>query len=139
MALRKTQPTKSLKVVYNASVKDKIDFIKGGASKNDLIKIKDQLDVDYDKLSQILSVSRAKLLSKKPKEKFDQTTSERIMLVSDVVGFGEHVFEDMANFRDWLKRENKALGNKSPIEMMDTVYGIQEVKNEIGRIESGVY
>jgi len=139
MALRKPHTPKSLKVVYNASVKEKIDFIKGGASKNDLVKIKDELDVDYDKLSHILSVSRAKLLSKKPKEKFDQVTSERIMLLSDLIGFGEHVFEDRNKFQEWLKRENKALGNKSPIEMMDTVYGIQEVKNEIGRIESGVY
>ena len=90
-------------------------------------------------MSIILSVSRAKLINKKPTEKFDQSTSERIMLLADVIAYGQSVFEGRNIFNRWLKKINKALGNKSPLELMDTVYGIQEVKKEIGRIEHGVF
>lgn len=117
----------------------KIGHIKRGISKLYLVNIKDAINLDYDTLGRILSVSRAKLLSKKPEEKFDQLTSERIMLLADVFSYGLEVFGEKDRLTAWLKRPSKALGDKSPVDMMDTVYGIQEVKNELGRIEYGVY
>jgi putative toxin-antitoxin system antitoxin component (TIGR02293 family) len=125
--------------LFSLSADDKIQYIKKGISKNELKNIKEEINLDYDALSKILSVSRATLLTKKPTQKFDQSTSEKIMLLADIVSYGLNVFEDKERFNDWLKRPNKALGEQSPLEKMDTVYGIQEVKNEIGRIEYGVY
>lgn len=118
---------------------DKITIIKKGISKRELESIKEQSDLDYETLSSILSVSKAKLHSKKGTEKFDQNTSERIMLLADVLAYGQSVFEDRYSFNEWLKTSNKALGNKQPVELMDTIYGIDEVKKEIGRIEYGVF
>ncbi len=118
---------------------EKISIIKKGISKEELEEIKDQSNLDYKTLSGILSVSKAKLHSKKGAEKFDQNTSERIMRLADVIRYGQSVFEDKDSFNDWLKTNNKALGDKAPIELMDTIYGIDEVKREIGRIEYGVF
>src|SRR5690349_18988337 len=61
---------------------EKITIIKKGISKRELESIKEQSDLDYESLSSILSVSKAKLHSKKGAEKFDQNTSERIMLLA---------------------------------------------------------
>ena len=61
------------------------------------------------------------------------------MLLADVIAYGQSVFEDKDSFNEWLKANNRALGNKPPIELMDTIYGIDEVKKEIGRIEYGVF
>ncbi len=124
---------------YTAPVSEKIIIIKNGISKKELEAIKKESNLDYETLSNILSVSKAKLHSKKGTEKFDQNTSERIMLLADVVAYGQSVFEDKDSFNEWLKANNKALGNKPPIELMDTIYGIDEVKKEIGRIEYGVF
>jgi putative toxin-antitoxin system antitoxin component (TIGR02293 family) len=118
---------------------EKIEMIRNGVSKNELQEIKDESNLDYDTLSNILSVSRAKLINKKPTEKFDQVTSERIMLLADVIAYGQSVFEDKALFNTWMKKPSVALGGKTPLEMMDTIYGLQEVKKELGRIEYGVY
>jgi uncharacterized protein (DUF2384 family) len=38
-----------------------------------------------------------------------------------------------------VKKPNKALGMKVPLEIMDTLYGMEEVKKELGRIEYGVF
>jgi putative toxin-antitoxin system antitoxin component (TIGR02293 family) len=126
-------------VGYAAPVSEKINVIKNGVSKQELEAVKEESDLDYETLSNILSVSKAKLHSKKGADKFDQNTSERIMLLADVVAYGQSVFEDKDSFNEWLKTNNTALGNKTPIELMDTIYGIDEVKKEIGRIEYGVF
>jgi len=125
--------------VHTISATDKISMIKEGISKNNLNELKDDYDFDYDTLSKILSVSRATLINKKGDEKFDQNTSERIMHLKDVIDYGESVFEDKNAFNEWLKKSNLALGGKTPLELMDTIYGIEEVKREIGRIEYGVF
>lgn len=125
--------------MHVVSAADKITIIKNGISKKELEILKEESNLDYETLSGILSVSKAKLHGKKGTEKFDQNTSERIMLLADVLAYGQSVFEDKDSFNEWLKTNSKALGNKPPIELMDTIYGIDEVRKEIGRIEYGVF
>jgi putative toxin-antitoxin system antitoxin component (TIGR02293 family) len=129
----------NLEEVNNLAVADKIGLIKTGFSKDQLEEIKEESDLDYDTLSSVLSVSRAKLINKKGSEKFDQLTSERIMLLADLISYGQTVFEDKDRFNLWMKKPSKALGDKTPLELMDTVYGIDEIRKELGRIEYGVY
>lgn len=121
------------------SATTKIAIIKVGLSKNDLINIKDEAELDYDDLTNILSVSRATLINKKGNQKFDQPTSERIMLLADVIDYGRTVFGDADVFNEWMKTPSEALGNITPLSMMDTIYGIEEIKKELERIAYGVY
>jgi putative toxin-antitoxin system antitoxin component (TIGR02293 family) len=132
-------PLRQFHAVHTIPADEKIAMIRNGVSKNDLKKIKEQSSLDYDTLSDILSVSRAKLLSKKGADKFDQVTSERIMLLADVVAYGQSIFGNKEAFNEWMRKSNLALGGKSPLHLMDTIYGIQEIKKELGRIEYGVF
>lgn len=125
--------------IYRITTMEKIAIIKKGISKRQLIIIKEEVKLDYDELSELLSVSRANLIGKKGNEKFDSSTSERILLLADVVTYGRSVFGDNELFKEWLKTPSKALGRVTPLSMMDTLYGIEEVKREIGRIAYGVY
>lgn len=125
--------------IHTMDTAEKISLIRNGVTKQYLEEIKDQSGLDYDSLSAILAVSRATLINKKGLEKFDTATSERILLFADTLAYGQSVFEDSDRFNVWMKSSNKALGNKTPIEMMDTLYGMQEVKKLIGRIEYGVF
>jgi putative toxin-antitoxin system antitoxin component (TIGR02293 family) len=117
----------------------KIGIIKQGISKTQLEAIKSETDFDYNTLSNLLSVSRTTLIKKKGDEKFDQPTSERIMLLAELISYGREVFEHKERFNAWLKKPAIALGGKAPVELLDTLYGIEEVKKELGRIEYGVY
>ena len=125
--------------VYQWSSFDKIDAIKNGISKAELESLKEQSALDYDTLAAILNVGKATLHNKKGKEKFDQYISERIFLLADLYSFGYEVFEDKDRFNRWMKAENAALGGDTPISLLDTMYGMEEVKHLIGRIEFGVY
>jgi putative toxin-antitoxin system antitoxin component (TIGR02293 family) len=125
--------------VYGLSSGDKIKVIRGGVSKKQLTDIKTEIELDYDQLSEVLSTSRATLINKKKTQKFDQQVSERIVMLTDVLGYGREIFGDNDNFNEWLKTPSESLGNVTPLSMMDTLYGIDEVKKEIGRIAYGVY
>jgi putative toxin-antitoxin system antitoxin component (TIGR02293 family) len=117
----------------------KIGIIRNGITKTQLEAIKSETDFDYHTLSNLLSVSRTTLIKKKGDEKFDLPTSERILLLAELISYGQEVFESRDLFNAWLKKPGIALGGKPPVELLDTLYGIDEVKKELGRIEYGVY
>ena len=125
--------------VYQWSSYDKIDAIKNGISKEELEALKNQSELDYDTLATILNVTKATLHNKKGKDKFDQYISERIFLLADLYSYGYEVFEQRSRFNQWLKTENRSLGGVTPLQLLDTLYGFQEVKHLIGRIEFGIY
>jgi putative toxin-antitoxin system antitoxin component (TIGR02293 family) len=125
--------------VYRWSSFEKIDAVKSGVSKEELENLKMGAELDYDTLARVLNIAKATLHNKKGKEKFDITVSERIFHLADLYSYGYEVFEDRERFNKWMKQENRALGGISPLGLMDTLYGLEEVKRLIGRIEYGVY
>ena len=127
----------NLYISYSAV--DKMAMAKRGVSKKQLNDIKDEAALDYDQLSKILATSRSSLISKKGTAKFNQDTSERILLLQDVITYGREVFGDKEILNEWLKTPSEALGDVTPLSLMDTFYGIDEVKKELGRIAHGVY
>jgi putative toxin-antitoxin system antitoxin component (TIGR02293 family) len=118
---------------------EKIKMVKNGISKQDLEELKEKVALDYDTLSTVLSVARATLINKKGDTRFDASLSERILALADIYSYGYEVFEDVKNFNQWVARPNRALGGQSPLELLDTQFGREEVKNLIGRIDYGVY
>jgi putative toxin-antitoxin system antitoxin component (TIGR02293 family) len=125
--------------VYKWSNFDKINAIRDGISKEDLENLKEQAGLDYETLATLLNVAKATLHNKKGKSRFDTTISEKIFFLADVYSYGYEVFGNKTNFNEWMKKPNQALGGASPLSYLDTLYGIEEIKHLIGRIEYGVY
>jgi putative toxin-antitoxin system antitoxin component (TIGR02293 family) len=125
--------------IYQWTSYKKIETIKEGITKEELENLKEQTGLDYNVLAKILAVTKATLHNKKGKERFDAFVSERILLLADIYSFGYTVFEDKENFNRWMKTPNRALGNEMPLNLAETIYGMEEIKNVIGRINYGVY
>jgi len=121
------------------SVFDKMEMINQGISKQEFEYLKQKCGLDYDQLSEVLSVARATLINKKGTEKFNYSLSEKIVSLADIYAYGYEVFEDEARFNQWVFRPNRALGGKAPYYFLNNQYGREEVKNLIGRIDYGVY
>ncbi|MUL38989.1 antitoxin Xre/MbcA/ParS toxin-binding domain-containing protein [Gloeocapsopsis dulcis] len=51
----------------------------------------------------------------------------------------EEVFEDEQVAKNWLKRPNQALGGETPLGLLDTETGAEQVNQVLTRIEYGVY
>lgn len=118
---------------------EKMELSEEGISKRDLEKLKEVAGLDYDKLAQALSVTRATLIGKKGKAKFNTSLSEKIVALADIYSYGYEVFGDGATFNDWVLKTNTALGGKRPFDLLHSSFGREEVKHLIGRIDYGVY
>lgn len=59
--------------------------------------------------------------------------------IRKLMSYGEKVFGDKSNFQKWLLSESKALGNITPKSLLETEEGIQQVNDELGRIEHGIF
>jgi putative toxin-antitoxin system antitoxin component (TIGR02293 family) len=118
---------------------DKIASVKSGISKDSLVSFKQEIDIDYEHLSFILGTTKTTLHKKQGKETFSPSISEKVIALMDVYNYGYEVFGDKHKFNKWVQTSNRALGNRIPLDVMDTIFGIDEVKNIIGRIAYGVY
>ncbi len=118
---------------------DKILTVKEGVSKKFLTDWKQYINIDYDHLSAILGTTKTTIHKKQNDEKFSLSISEKMVSLVDLYIYGYEVFEDKERFEKWVQTNNRALGNKMPLDLMDTIFGIDEVKDLIGRIEHGVY
>lgn len=117
----------------------KWQLVRAGISKNSLEDLKQKAHLDYDLLAKALSVTRATLINKKGKEKFNAAVSEGIVSLADLYSYGYEVFEDIDTFNRWMFEPNRALGGELPYHFLDNQFGREEVKNIIGRIAYGVY
>jgi putative toxin-antitoxin system antitoxin component (TIGR02293 family) len=118
---------------------EKMEIARRGISKDTLIGIKQAIGLDYDHLSAILGTTKTTLHKKQGNEVFSSSISEKAIALMDVYEYGYEVFEDRDKFNKWIQTNNRALGNRIPLEVMDTIFGIDEVKNVITRIDHGVY
>lgn len=78
--------------------------------------------------------------NKKRREKslLNGRDSEIILLLTELVDFGIEVFNnEEEKFQRWMKKQNISLGGNSPESLLDSITGIQEVKNSLNRIEYG--
>lgn len=118
---------------------DKIASARTGISKDFLVSLKSKIDIDYDHLAAVLGTTKTTLHKKRGDEVFGQSISEKALALQDLYSYGYEVFEDHDKFNRWVQTSNRALGDQIPLDLMDTIFGIDEVRNIITRIEHGVY
>ncbi|GAB3021160.1 hypothetical protein GCM10027051_27970 [Niabella terrae] len=116
-----------------------INVIKKGITQGQLLNLKEKIGLDYEKLSYIVGVTRQTLTKKDKNATYKVPASEKIYRIAELYSYGYYVFENKEGFNEWMRTENAALGNKKPIDFLDTMYGFQEVKDLIGRIDWGIF
>jgi putative toxin-antitoxin system antitoxin component (TIGR02293 family) len=65
--------------------------------------------------------------------------SELLLRLARVLAAAADVLGSEEKARGWLVTENRALGGRQPITLLDTGIGFQDVLDVLGRIEYGVY
>ena len=70
---------------------------------------------------------------------FEGIYSDRILLLQEMINLGLETFSDSHTFYKWLKKEKLILGQRVIFESLHSERGIQEVIDQINRIQYGVY
>ena len=87
----------------------------------------------------IFDVSVKTLERKDNKTRLDKKTTSHALEIAKVVQHAYEVFRDEEKVKLWINRENKALNNMKPVQVFDTLSGLNMVNDILGRIEEGVY
>lgn len=114
---------------------EKIEAVKAGVSKEQLIRLKEIFELDYDTLSALLVVTNRSLHLKKGKDILNRNVSDRLIAIAEVFSLGYNVFNSRELFHRWLRQPSRDLGGAVPLSMLDTIVGMDEVKQQLLRME----
>ncbi|WP_187269507.1 type II RES/Xre toxin-antitoxin system antitoxin [Flagellimonas hymeniacidonis] len=117
-----------------------VDAIREGIGYGDFEKIAAPMQFDTVAWARVLGTTTRTLERYKKEDKvFKAQQSERIIEIKQLYHKGMEVFNDKESFHIWLHTENIPLGKVTPLSLLDTNLGISMVKDELGRIEHGLF
>ncbi len=70
---------------------------------------------------------------------FEGIYTDRILLLQQMIHLGVETFQNEIAFYQWLKKEKKILGHTINFQSLFTDRGIQEIIDQLTRIQYGVY
>ncbi len=118
---------------------DRVDVIRKGVPYASIEVISIRINVPIKDVLHIFGLPQT-TYNKKRREKslLNGRDSEVVLLLTELVDFGIEVFNnEEEKFQRWMKKINFSLGDNTPESLLDSVTGIQEVKNCLNRIEYG--
>ncbi len=116
-----------------------VERARKGISKKTLLNISETSGLSLKELSTLLPVSLRTIQRYKDDERLEPNISEKALLIAEVLGRGIDVISSVEMLQHWLHTTSIALGNRTPISLLDTSFGARMVTDLLGRIEHGVY
>lgn len=118
---------------------DLIELSNKGVTKNALTHLAKFLSFTMSQMAAVLPVTERTIQRYAPKKHFNRVVSEQILQIAEVAAKGAEVFEDRDKFLAWMDHPNRALGDKTPLSLLNSRFGAEMVLDELGRIEHGVF
>lgn len=118
---------------------DLIDISRAGIKKSTLKSLARYLGVTMETMSGLLHSSYRNIQRKDEDELLDTLKTEKVLELAALAQRGIEVIGDKESFAEWLRSPLISLGNKAPLDFLDTSFGIQMITKILGRLEQGVY
>ena len=114
-------------------------MIRGGISYFQFDKVSKKIPFTLSEWSRILHISERTIQRYQSDNKsFEPIQSEKITQLTMLCNYGMQVFGSSDVFFKWLNEPSISLGGAAPKSFLDNSFGIDYIKNELGRIEHGV-
>lgn len=126
-------------VYYWNTRMDRIKLVRQGVSYHSIEAISKKMNMPVKDMLVLLDIPQT-TYNKKRRENslLSGRDTEFVLLLSELTDFGQEVFNrEKEKFSRWLKKPNLSLGGISPENLLDSVSGIQEVRNALNRLEYG--
>ena len=98
-----------------------------------------ELDLPRTEVLPALRIPRRTMERRKQTGRLSPEESERVYRFAKIFAFAESVLGNKEKARHWLTSPNRALRNATPLSLLETEAGADEVSNVLGRIDYGVY
>ena len=93
--------------------------------------------ITLKELAASLDISARSLQRRKREGRLARHESDRLYRLARIVAFAKHYLGGEEIAMRWLRRPNRALGGRAPLELIDTEIGARSVENVLGRIAYG--
>jgi putative toxin-antitoxin system antitoxin component (TIGR02293 family) len=115
------------------------NIVREGISFLYLARLSNHIHFEVDEWASYLHLSERTIHRyKKENKTFDPIYSEKIVMIELLYKRGIEVFGDEEKFYAWMDYKSIPLGGVKPKELLDTVFGINMIRDELGRIEHGI-
>lgn len=114
---------------------DPVAAVRNGLPYSALERMRQRLGVSDKLLAQALAVSTRTLSRRRQQGRLASAESDRLVLLAEVFALATQAFDSDEAARQWLHRPHALLGSESPLDRMDTVTGMEEVKTILYHIE----
>ncbi|HSQ20483.1 MAG TPA: antitoxin Xre/MbcA/ParS toxin-binding domain-containing protein [Blastocatellia bacterium] len=122
-----------------SSQQDLISVVRRGLRTSTVDAVIEELDVPRAEVLPTLRLARRTMERRKATGRLRPEESERVYRLAKILASAESVLGTKKKARHWLNTPNRALGNASPLSLLETEAGVDEVTHVLGRIEFGVY
>ena len=118
---------------------DLINLTREGVKKSTLKTLAAYLGITMETMSSLLHTSYRNIQRKDDDSLLDTLKTERVLELASFVQRGVEVIGNKDAFAEWIQSPLIALGNKKPLDFLDTSFGIQLLTKLLGRLEQGVF
>lgn len=117
------------------------DQVEAGLSFSVFSDAKHSLALTDADLAEVLDISTRTLhrLSHTPDARFSLSVGDRLSRLLRIADFAMEVLGSSKRVQDWLREPQFGLGMRTPLHLLRTDAGTQEVWDLLGRIQYGVY
>ena len=118
---------------------DLIRLTREGVKKSILKTLAEHLGITMEAMSRLLHTSYRNIQRKDDNSLLDTLKTERVLELASFVQRGIDVIGNQEAFAEWVQSPLIALGNKKPLDFLDTSFGIQFLTKILGRLEQGIF
>ncbi|MBN8823731.1 MULTISPECIES: antitoxin Xre-like helix-turn-helix domain-containing protein [unclassified Spirosoma] len=120
------------------SIFDLIELSRRGLSKKAVATMARHLGLTQSDLFVILHISARTWQRYTDEKLLPQDVTEKALQLANLYKYGEDVFGATWKFHGWMNHPSPFFSGKKPIELLDTQFGFQAVRDELTRIDWGV-
>jgi putative toxin-antitoxin system antitoxin component (TIGR02293 family) len=111
--------------------------IRDGFPKTVVEEVMQGAGLTLKELAASLDLSPRSLQRRRREGRLARFESDRLYRLARIIALAKHYLGNEGVATRWLKRPNRALGGKAPLESIDTEPGARAVENVLGRIAYG--
>ena len=100
-------------------------------------KVRRAAGITLKELASSLDLSARSLQRRRRAGRLARYESDRLYRLARIIALAKHYLGNEETATRWLKRPNRALGARPPLELIDTELGARAVENVLGRIAYG--
>lgn len=129
---------KALKTVVRSNI-DFIKIVRRGLPTQAVRHLFAEMLITRDEIAKALQIPTRTFSRRMKSAAFEPIESEKLIRLGRVYAFAKEVFNDDATkATEWIKRPNRALGNVTPLSLLDSELGAEQVNDTLGRLQEGV-